>query len=87
MKKRARKEKVSTPVKMRVGGQFKDMRVHSDDIRDFKVDSEPSFRMKAESDEAENRADIELRKLVSKKGVFPSYGNAGLKTNIDRRYR
>lgn len=80
-----RKEKQATPAKSRLGGNFRDMKVHSDDIRDFKVDSEPSFRMLADTD-SPNKADRDLKKLIED-NVMPSRRNAGLKKQENRRYK
>jgi hypothetical protein len=80
-----RKEKQATPSKSRLGGAFKDMRIHSDDIRSFRVDSEPSFRMLADT-ESPNKADRDLKKLIED-NVMPARRNAGLKPQVNRRYK
>jgi hypothetical protein len=80
-----RKEKVPTPSRSRLGGSFKDMKIHSDDIRAFKVDDEPSFRMLADTD-SPNKADRDLKKLIED-NVMTARRNAGLKKQENRRYK
>jgi hypothetical protein len=81
-----RKEKARTPSVSRIRPKFREFRKHSEFLSDFLVDREPSFRMQAESKGTRNKADVAFEQLVNSE-VYPSYSNAGLKRNVDRRYR
>lgn len=67
-------EKMKTPAKKKLKTTFKESRQHSSDMRDYRDHKYGSIQMEAKSSmpDPTNRADFELNKLVSKKGVFPS---------------
>lgn len=79
-----RREKQETKPKSHVDITFRDFKKHSDDLNDYFVDSEPSYRMEAESNGTHNKADIAFEQMVTGK-TFPSYRNAGLKKQVNRR--
>jgi len=80
-----KREKEEPPKTNAIKVKFRDFKVHSDNFKEYFEDAEPSFRMNADT-EKPNRADIDFKKLVENKN-FPSYDNAGLKKQEDRRYK
>jgi hypothetical protein len=79
-----RKEKQETKPQSRIGITFRNFKTHSDSLDDYFVDSEPSYRMEAESNGTHNKADVAFEQMV-KGETFPSYRNAGLKKQVNRR--
>lgn len=55
------------------------------DIGELKYDEKPSRIMKVSTQNKENHADQELRKLVTKKGVWPSSPGAINKGQTNKR--
>lgn len=64
-------DKTKTAPKKKNQGSFKNSRLHSDKMSDYKYDKLGSVQMKATTSNP-NKADRDLEKLVTKKGVFPS---------------
>lgn len=79
-----KREKVPTAPKSHTDIEFKDFKKHSDDLNDYFDSSEPTNRVKAESDGTQNKADISFKQMVEGK-TFPNYKNSGLRKNVDRR--
>jgi hypothetical protein len=80
------KEKQETKAVSRVDIKFQNFKRHSDDLNDYFDSEEPTNRVKAESDGTKNKADISFEQMV-KGETFPNYKNAGLRKNVDRRYK
>jgi hypothetical protein len=80
------KEREDPKAVSRVDVKFKNFKNHSDNLDDYFDSSEPSNRVKAESDGTCNKADISFRQLVEG-DTFPNYKNSGLRKNVDRRYK
>jgi hypothetical protein len=80
------KEKQETKAASRVDIKFKNFKVHSEDLNSYFDSDEPTNRVKAESDGTQNKADIAFRQMVDG-DTFPNYKNAGLRKNVDRRYK
>lgn len=66
-----RRDKVSTPAKNKMQKGFKNARKHSDKMTDYREGKFPSVVASAESPFKENKADVDLKKLVSNSKTFP----------------
>lgn len=80
------KEKFQPKTESRIDIKFQNFKRHSDDLNDYFDSEEPTNRVKAESDGTQNKADIAFRQMVDG-DTFPNYKNAGLRKNVDRRYK
>ena len=78
-----KREKVSTPASSKMQKGFSQARKHSEKMSDYRAGKFPSVVATAESPFKENKADVDLKKLVSKKKVWPD-GNTPQTT--DKRY-
>jgi hypothetical protein len=80
------KDKFQPKTESRVDVKFKNFKVHSENLNDYFDSDEPTNRVKAESDGTKNKADVSFEQMV-KGETFPNYKNAGLRKNVDRRYK
>lgn len=80
----AKREKVESGTVSRTNIAFKDFKKRSDSFTDYFVDSEPTNRVKAESDGTNNKADVSFKQLVEG-NVMPNRKNGGLKGQTNRR--
>lgn len=78
------REKIPTDPKKKLGIAFRQFKVHSESLDDYFVDSEPTNRVKAESDGTHTKADVSFEQLV-KGNVMPNRQNGGVKKNVNRR--
>lgn len=78
------RERENPPTVNRARAALINFKRHSDSLDDYFVDSEPSNRVKAESDGTSNKADISFEQLVEG-NVMPNRKNGGVKSQTNRR--
>lgn len=64
-------QKVGTPAKKKLKGGFKNTKTHSDKLTTYREGKFPSVNATAKSPFPENKADVDLKKLVSNEKVWP----------------
>lgn len=80
----AKREKTMPATISRMASNFKNFKPHSDQLSVFFEDSEPSNRVKADSDGTSNKADVAFKQLVEG-NVMPNRRNGGVKEQKNRR--